>query len=314
LTHSFIAFFDAPFGLDASRDWRVLAYCLFTSLGTGVAFGLAPALEASRPDLTSTLKAQGVPKRPNSLWSPRNSLVVAPLAVSLMLLAGAGLVLQFLRKSNLRNSSLDIDNMIGMSFKLDLQGYDEARATLFHQQLSRRLQEIPGVSSVALTHDFPLAQEDVTLYPIGVEGYGAPLDDKAPRVVANFVSANYFATIGIPFVRGRGFTSDDSSGAPEVAVINESMARRFWPDAEPLGKRFRLANRPSYVQVIGVVKDVWDNDSRSAPSRLVYVPSAQARAYHQTARLKFLIRCQSGPEALRKDDPARGPRGDDGSR
>jgi macrolide transport system ATP-binding/permease protein len=287
-------------GFEAGPDWRVFAYALLTSLGTGVAFGLAPAFEASRPDLTFALKAQGFLRRRHSLWAPRNGLVVAPLAVSLMLLAGAGLILEFLHKSYVRNTSVNVENLLAIALKLDLQGYDEKRAALFQQQLISRLEQIPGVRSVALTKDFPLANDHFGAKTIRTEESNAPPDGALPWAAYNIVSPNYFATAGIPVVRGRGFTSEDSKAAPGVAVVNENMARKFWPSEDPTGKRFRLGNGPTSYQVIGIAKDIWDDGLALPQPPFVYVSNLQADALHETVRLKFLIRGEGGPGILRK--------------
>jgi macrolide transport system ATP-binding/permease protein len=300
LTHAATVFMSPMSGFQASPDWRVFAYALLTSLGTGVAFGLAPALEASRPDLNFAMKAQGSPPRRQSLWAPRNALVVGPLAVSLMLLAGAGLILEFLHKNYVRNTSVDAENLLALALKLDLQGYDDNRASLFQKQLISRLEKIPGVRSVALTHDFPLANDDISAQPIRIEGVETPPNGRLPRVAYNIVSPNYFATIGIPVVRGRGFTSDDSKGAPGVAMINENLARKFWPAEDPIGKRFRLGNGTSSYQVIGIAKDIWDDGLALPQPGFVYVPNLQADPLHETARLKFLIRGEGGPGVPRK--------------
>ena len=298
LTHA--TKFLSPVGFDASPDWRVFVYAVLISLGTGVAFGLAPALEASRPDLNFAMKAQGSPRRRHSLWAPRNALVVGPLAVSLMLLAGAGLILEFLHKSYVRNTSVNVENLLAIALKLDLQGYDDHRAALFHQQLISRLEQIPGVRSVALTRDFPLANDHFGAKMIRTEGSDAPPGGALPWAAYNIVSPNYFATIGIPVVRGRGFTSEDSMAAPGVAVVNENMARKFWPTEDPIGKRFRFGDGAHSYQVIGVARDVWDDGLALPQPPFVYVSNLQADALHETSRLKFLIRGEGGPGIPRK--------------
>jgi macrolide transport system ATP-binding/permease protein len=300
LTHGFKVYLPPLAGIDMSPDWRVFAYAVLISLGTGVAFGLAPALEASRTDLTFGMKAQDARRRVNSLWAPRNALVVGPLAVSLMLLAGAGLILEFLHKSYLRNTSVDVENLLAIALKLDLQGYDENRASLFQQQLISRLDRIPGVRSVALTHDFPLANDDISMKTIRIEGFETPPDGRLPHAAYNIVSPNYFATIGIPVLRGRGFTLEDSKAAPGVAVINENMARKFWPKEDPIGKRFRLGNAPSSYQVVGIAKDIWDDGLALPQPPFLYISNLQADPLHETSRLKFLIRSEGRPSVPRK--------------
>jgi predicted permease len=299
LTHA-ANYLSPAVGFDASLDWRVFVYAALISLGTGVAFGLAPALEASRPDLTFALKAQGSPRRRHSLWAPRSALVVGPLAVSLMLLAGAGLILEFLHKSYVRNTSVNVENLLAIALKLDLQGYDEKRAALFQQQLISRLEQIPGVRSVALTHNFPLANDHFGAKTIRTEESDAPPGVALPWAAYNIVSPNYFATVGIPVVRGRGFTSADSKAAPRIAVVNENMARKFWPTEDPIGKRFRFGNAPTSYQVVGIAKDIWDDGLALPQPPFVYVSNLQADALHETVRLKFLIRGEGGSGVPRK--------------
>ena len=189
-----------------------------------------------------------------------------------------------------------------MSLRLDLQGYDETRAVLLHQQLTSRLEKIRGVRSVALTNDLQHFNDGIRnlLMPIHLEGVDAIPDEPPSRVAVSIVTPNYFGTIGIPIVQGRGFTSDDSSRAPDVAVVNQYMARTYWPGADPIGKQFRIANRPSYAHVIGVVKDIGDDGLSLSQPPFVYVPNLQAGGLRQIPRLKFLILCDVDATTVRK--------------
>jgi MacB-like periplasmic core domain len=178
------------------------------------------------------------------------------MALSLVLLVGAGLLLRTFLNLNATAPGFDANNVILMPIELRIQGYSQARAHLFYDQLIERVEAIPSVESVALAGSGPLGwtwKSDVV-----VEAREPSPEEPKVVVDSNIVNPRYFRLLKIPIVRGREFTSQDQEGTPPVAIINEAMANRFWPGEDPTTKRLRLPKLfgPSpFIQVVGVVKD-----------------------------------------------------------
>ncbi len=261
--------FRIPLSLGAGLDPWVLAFALALSIGTGVAFGLIPAGQASRIDLTAALKTEtarlGAGRRGLAL---RDALVVAQVALSVVLLAGAGLFLRTVDKARAEDVTRRPDKVLVASLDPVLQGYDNARSRLFFDQVLDRVKALPGVANAALVY----------LVPHGGTRGGTDIvvDQARVEVDYNVVSPDYFATIGLPVVGGRGFTEQDREGAPAVAVINELMARRFWPGENPLGRRFRLTWRGGgEVEVVGLVRDGKFRNFRDTHRPCFYLPLGQ---------------------------------------
>jgi predicted permease len=299
-------------GFELHSDYRVVLYGLGLSLAAGFSFGLAPAVAATRADLSRALHAEGLIGASHSptrrIWSPRNLLVVVPLAVSLMLLMGAALTVRYVQHIYLREGGFDGSRLVGIQFTLDLQGYDEARRRQFQEDLRERLSATPGVASVALAGGWRLpfvTTSQMGISPMTTEGStGQP-----SRVAYNIVSASYFATVGAPVARGRAFTDADRQGSPPVAIVSQSLARSFWPDQEPLGKRVRLARGGGFFEVIGVAPDLPDAtevDPLRAVFPTVYVPYGQGKLFlgatHTEAPLdemQFLVRTTGEPSKMK---------------
>src|SRR5262249_23586439 len=173
--------------------------------------------------------------RSGSIWSPRNALVIAPLAVSLMLLIGAGMTVRMIQRMYLGGPAFDASRLIGISFRLSLQGYDEARTRQFQESLRDRIGTMPGVASVALASAMPLTNA-MAWFPLLTEGSPAPPGRSSPHADNNIVSAGFSETTGAPVVRGRTFPTSDREGPPPVAMVNQALARRYWRDEEAIGK------------------------------------------------------------------------------
>ena len=203
----------------SSPNATVFAYMFLISLITGVAFGLAPAIESTKPDLTAALKATR--NRPRvSLPRLRNLLVIGQVAISLVLLIGAGLLVRGLQQAQSTDVRFDQKNLVVVSTDLTAQGYDEARASTFYAQLSERLKTLPGIKSVSLAEVVPFTgRRDV---PIDIEGHGSSIG-----VGENMVSSEYFQTLGIPVRRGRSFTEEDARSGQSPAVISSGDGQSF---------------------------------------------------------------------------------------
>jgi len=283
-------------------DARVLGFTVLVTLLTGLVFGLAPAFQASRFNLNETLKEGGrdaAAARGGNLI--RGLLVIAEVAVSLVLLVGAGLLINsFLRLRNV-DPGFRTDNLLTMSVVLPQQKYpDHARRVAFYNDMIRRVEELPGVRSAAVTNWIPLVmQGDSTGYTI--EGQPAPVpgQGKLPVIVTRVVSPHYFDTMGIQLMEGRVFEEGrDREDSPCVVVVGESVARKYWPGENVLGKRLtpgRPDSSEDWCQVVGVVKDVRQRELSSEPNPLMYLTYAQAGFF---APRYLVVKTEGDPVAL----------------
>lgn len=259
------------------------------------------------------------------MWSPRNLLVVAPLAVSLMLLIGAAGLARGLRNSRFE-PTFDTSRVIDMSFRLKAQGYDEAKSLQLQDSLRQRMGAMPGVVSVALASSLPLSfSPPLGLCSLVAEGSAIPSGRAAG---CQAVSASYFETLGVPIVRGRTFLPSDGESSEPVAIVSQELARTYWPDQEPVGKRIRSASGAVFFEVVGVAADLQNPASRfilNLPA--AYVPAGQGSlllashrsgpdaarvASDQVSEMQFLIRASGDPanvksalrQAVRAADPS----------
>ena len=275
-------------------DWRVLAFTLAVSVAAGVVFGLAPAVRASRLDLNTALKAGGYgAASAGSMWSRGNGLrrvlVAGELALSVVLLIGAGLLVQSFAQLLEVPPGFDPKSVLTMGISLSGPRYaagQSVRDTC--RRLWERLDRIPGVTASGATNALPLSQ----MYdwgPITIEGRVPPRGENFINADQRIVAGKYFEAMRIPLKAGRGFTDHDTADAPRVAVIDERMARDYWPTGDAVGRRFRLGGAGSttpWVTVVGVVGRVkqytLDGDDRIA----LYLPHEQftTRAMNLTVR------------------------------
>jgi putative ABC transport system permease protein len=242
----------------AGIDLRVLAFTFGLSLLVGVIFGLIPAWQASRPDLSETLKAGGGSSSlgwgRRGYFASRRLLVVGQVAMAVVLLAGAGLMIRSF--ASLQAARIGVDSSDVVTIKVDLpRGYN---ATAFREELLARAGALPGAESVSVGSALPLSGGTIgTTMQIAEREVQSGTD---PLVVGvHFVSSDYFRTLHIPLRSGRALTAEDRAGMPRVALINEAAARRHWPGESPLGKRFRLGigwEKDEYAEIVGVVGDV----------------------------------------------------------
>jgi macrolide transport system ATP-binding/permease protein len=268
----FVAVMGAPARFDLHLDPRVLLYCLALSMATGLSFGLAPALSATRMNLMPALHADGLSatrSRSQRLFSARNWLVIVPLAVSLMLLLGAGMAVRGAQHVYLNGPAFETSRLIAVNSPLSLEGYDEARTREFQDTLRDRVRNMPGVRSVALAGNVPLANSMGDL-PLAAGG----------STYYNVISPDFFATVGVALVKGRGFTSADREGSQPVVLVNQDLVRRFWPNEEPLGKQIRLRAGATPFEVVGVAPDMEDaNGVFNTVRPTVYVPEGQGKLF-----------------------------------
>jgi predicted permease len=261
---------EAGLDVDFKPNATVFAYMFLISLITGVVFGLAPAIQSTKPDLTADLRS---PRNRARLSRPhlRNLLVIGQVAVSLVLLIGAGLLVRGLQQGQSTDLGFDQKNLIVATMDLTTQGYDEARAATLHAQLFERLKALPGIKSVSVVETAPFAgRRDAA---IDIEGAGTTSQRSAVTVGANGVSAEYFQTLGILLRRGRLFTKEEARSGESPAVISQAMANRFWPGADPIGpigKRFKDSGTSH--EIVGVVADISTRQIGKLDGPLFYTP------------------------------------------
>jgi putative ABC transport system permease protein len=269
-------------GLSPQLDPRLLAFNFTLAIVTGIVFGLVPALRATRLNLEGTLREQGSSVS-GSLGQVRfrKGLVVSQIVLTTVLLVGAGLFARSLNNLSRLDLGLRADQLIEFSIEPQLNGYSPERTVAFFDELHARLAALPGVEAVSEA-EIPVFTDSTAGSNITAEGYQAQGDDDDTHVNHNTVGANYFSTMGIPLVRGREFTTADTANSPKVAVINETMARRFFADREPVGSRFAFGGgdkiKPD-IQIIGVVKDSKNSNVRERETPFAYLPYTQRKPF-----------------------------------
>jgi putative ABC transport system permease protein len=256
-------------------DVRVLLFTIGVSLVTGVLFGLAPAIQASRPDLVVELKERSsAPNGSNRLFSLRNILVAAQVALSLVALIGAGLFLRSMENAQRINPGFDASHLASVSFDLGAQGYTEERGRQFQQAVVERAAAVAGVQAATLASTVPLFNGGFAR-TVFLEGQDAS-DRRAGKLVQiSVVGSRYFETIGVPLLRGRAMAEADQPNTPAVVIVNETMAKRFWPDQDPIGKRFKFFGQNYFTQVVGIAKDSKYNFIGEGPTPFIYQPLSQ---------------------------------------
>src|SRR5829696_5944464 len=264
--------------IDLTPDWRVMAYSFALALLSGIAFGLVPALRATRPDLIGLVKAEGATATGRSARSRLSgALVVAQVSICFLLLIPAGLLLRSVQLNLVTDPGYEAKNLLSVGYNLELSGYDEERAKLFQQQLMTRLAALPGVKSVSLDREYK-GSGIITL--LDEAGTGPKQYSNVP---VEEIPATFLDTIGTPLVFGRAFTADEVNAHTPVLIVSESTARSLWPGQSALGKLLRI-EQPlrdggtkiifSSAQVVGVTRDNQMNGSGEKPPLIVYLPGA----------------------------------------
>ncbi len=260
-----------------SIDSTVLLVTLGIAIGTGLLFGLVPALATGKPDLTEALKEGGrgstTSRRHNQL---RNGLVIAEVALALVLLTGAGLLLKsFVRLQNI-NPGFNPENVLTAEVSLPALRYPDNKAQAgFYAELERRVSRLPGVKQFGLTTILPMSgiNSDCSF---GIEGRVSDDTHPGPDEEDRIVSPNYFRALEIPLRQGRFFTAADKLDAPPVVIINQALAQRYWPDENPIGKRLRVPfTMPTLSTIVGIVGDVHHKGLDQPVKPEFYIPAAQ---------------------------------------
>jgi predicted permease len=289
-------------GLATGLDVNVLGFTLALSLLTGILFGLAPALQASKPELVSSLKdgtpAGGFHKSRLQSW-----LVAFQVGLSLVLLIGAGLAVRTMQKIVAIDSGFDISNRLLMSLDLSIQGYSQEAGCAFYEQLIRRLESTPGVISTSFAKTVPPNDwsDRTSVFYEGQEPPPQALrgsEELGIRTDANRIAPRYFQTLNIALLQGRDFTEADRAGAHGVAIVNQALAEKLWPGESPIGKRLAAPfvngpHRPP-VEIVGLVKDTRYRTLLAAAPPVLYLPVLQA----YDGRTTLVIHATGEPAAI----------------
>jgi predicted permease len=274
-------------------DWRVLAVSAGICMASTLLFALVPAIRASDVDLSNALKAEaGGVLGGSSRSRLRSALVLVQVSLSFILLAGTALLLQSLIK--MRNASPGFNtNVVASVVDLFSAGYKLDGAKIFHAQLLDRARTLPGVESAALTRVIPFSYNVFSSAPIEVDGYQPPPNEQ-PTVEYIEVTEDYFTTLGIPIVSGREFMRTDDENVPPMAIINETMAVKYWPANDPVGQRLKVKDR--WLQIVGIAKNSNYHSKTETPVPFFYVPLRQ----NFRVQNSLLIRTRETPAAIMK--------------
>jgi len=283
--------FPIPVEFNVSMDRTVLAFAIGVSILTAVLFGLAPALSASKLDLVSALKERaGDPGGPRRRISLRDALVVGQLALSLVLLTAGALLTRGLLAARATDIGYDPEPISSLSFNLQMNGYDQSRAIAFRDRAIEELRRLPGVAAVSYASRLPLAP-DINMEGIKVPGHHGPSAEPTP-VDAVFVGPDYFRTVDVPIVAGRGFSADDVRHERRVVIVNETMARRYWPDGSAVGRRIVVGDSDEDArEVIGIARDHNVRSVGEAPRPYLHMPAGRSTS------INFIVRTTSGAVA-----------------
>jgi len=283
---------------EAGIDIRVLVFTAGVALLTGIVFGLVPAMRASRVDLNEALKdggraSGGVSSRGQHRM--RGLLVVAEIALSLVLLVGAGLLIRSYARVTSAYPGFDPHNVLSLRLALPNVKYksqDEIAA--FFKRASEHLKTLPEISAVGTSYSLPMSTVALAWEPIKVEGYAPKTAQE--RIISNtrIVNPEYFRAMGIRIVQGRLFDEHDTKGQPQAVIVNEAFAERFWPNQDPIGKRLQQADADGWRTVVGIIGDAREYSAEKEPPIAVYYPFEQ----YVARNMFLLVRTTSDPSAM----------------
>jgi putative ABC transport system permease protein len=269
---------DLPFWMKFNLDGRVLGFTIGVTLLTGLIFGAAPALQASKVGLNESLKDGGRGASGVGRHRMLRSLVVAEVALSLVLLIGAGLMTRSFMRLQHTSAGLNPENLLTLRLNLPVSKYDTPeKRQAFYKELLERIGAAPGVAAAGAVSNLPLGGDNWGR-SLTVEGFPVLPVGQAPAVNHCVITPNYFRAMGIPILMGRDFTNADASDLMKVTIIDERLAREYWPNESPLGKRVRFGppedNEPWHV-IVGVVGAIKHESLRLTRRRTVYLAHAQ---------------------------------------
>jgi len=291
---------DLPRVKEVAVDGRVLAFTFAVSLLNGLVFGLAPALQSTRPELNETLKEGGRSATGGAgRRRVRSLLVVTEVTLSLVLLAGAGLLLRSFFRLQAVELGFNPQNILTMQLDLSGPNYQKGSQVIsFHQQLLDRIKALPGVESAATRSAVPIAPDaGFSFLLFTIEGQ-TPEPGNSPAAFYNGISPDYFRTMQTPVLRGRVFDERDVRGSQGVVIVNETLARKYFPGSDPVGRRLTLSDEnpkeEDWATVIAVVKDTKQRELSGEPAAELYMPYAQ----QPEPNMALMIRTAGRPDAV----------------
>ena len=286
---------DLPVRMDFSFDWRVFGFAFGCALVTGIIVGIVPAIRASRGNLAQILH-EGGRGMVGGRHRLRSALVVVQVAGSLMLLIIAGLFTRSLGEAQRTDLGFDPTHVVNFFLDPNEIGYNEAQGREFYKNLLTRVRALPGVVSASTANATPLGYYG-NADAVTVDGYELPAGQPTPVLSYNVISSDYFKTMGIGILEGRTIADADESNAQYVAVVNEAMAKKYWPNLDPMGRHFKLGSEANHsITVVGVAKDSRYQGVTGVINPYFYVPMAQHYAINSLAALQ--VRTAGAPESM----------------
>lgn len=296
-----------PTYLDFGFDWRVFAFSLGAALLAGMIVGITPALRASRADVSQVLHegSRGIAAGRHRM---RDVLVVAQVSGSLALLVIAALFMRSLTAAQKTDLGFDPGQVVNLSTDPKNLGYDDAHSLAFFQNWLERVRALPGVQSASIASAVPFGYYSSS-GTLDIEGYQPPTGEPAPQVGDNQVSTDYFQTMRIPILRGRAFTDADQKNAQPVAITSEAMAKKFWPDQNAIGHKFKSTDvdYPVPLEIVGIAKDVRFSGPSGPIDPYFYMPIAQDEPLFGTLQVRTAAPTDSTLAALQSQITALAP-------
>jgi predicted permease len=305
---SIVLMSDLPLMIPFRMNTRVLVASILVSVVSALICGLVPALQSTRTDVVEGLKAADVdvPGR-KRLWG-RSVLVVAQVAMSLMLLTASLLMVRGFQHTLLDGMGFAKDHLLMTTFDPRLMQYDSVQTKQFFRVLKDRMRAAPGVQGETLTQNVPMGRDDFDAMAFVPDRMQMPRDRENFTSVMDTVDEDFFSTMQIPILQGRGFLASDTAESPRVAIVNEYFAHHYWPGVDAVGKQFRLDRSDGVpVEIVGIAETIKVRDTFDKNMDFVYMPMAQ----HPVARMVLMVRSSGDPlqlvetvkDVVRKMDP-----------
>jgi len=278
--------------LEFGLDYRVLVFTFVVSVATGIVFGLAPAIQASRLNIVMALKSDALKVTGAHRSYLRNAFVTVQLILSVVLLVGSGLFIRALQRANSIDPGFTVERALMVPINLGLLRYDKTEGQVFYHDLLTRLQTQPGIEQASLVR-FPQMGSAFAQFQVNAEG--SDVASEGMSTGFNVVGPNYFKTMNTPLLRGREFTEVDREGATGTAVINATLAARLWPNEDALGKRLSVVGpKGPFLEVVGVVRDSKYGTLGEPPRSYVYLPLQQS----YDPKMTLVVRTTGEPRAI----------------
>ena len=278
--------------LEFGLDYRVLAFTLFVSVATGIVFGLAPAIQASRLNIVMALKSDALTASGSHRSYLRNAFVTVQLILSVVLLVGSGLFIRALQRASSIDPGFTVERALMAPINLGLLRYDKTEGHVFYRDLLARIQAQPGVEQATLVR-FPQMGSAFAQFQVFTEQ--SEVGSEGMSTGFNVVGPNYFRTMGTTLLRGREFMEADREGAPGIAILNETLAARLWPNEDALGKRVSVAGpKGPFLEVVGIARDSKYRTLGETPRPYVYLPLSQS----YDPKMTLVVRTTGEPNGI----------------